>query len=132
MNIFQAFNVEFEMVYIPICNIDCDGICYDCPNKWTSLKCDNENVKYNNIINNMKKAIDEYEGKCLIWIRIDWDEDDIVAMRAWNRAKKWLCNRGYRVSRVSFRQWISHRIDDGRPSVDVGCYHGTAYIKKIK
>lgn len=119
MNIFKAFNVESEIECLSICNIDCEGICYDCPNKWTSLKCDNENKKYDVIIKDMERAIDEYEGKALIWISIDWDEDDVVAMRAWKRAKRWLCNIGYYVAGITFRKWCAYRTD-GRPSVGCG------------
>lgn len=122
--------LEEQISYIPICEIDCNGVCYDCPNKWTTTHCGNEDKKYNVIIDKIKRVINEYGDK-KFWISVNWDETDAIAMRAWERAKKWLKDNGYKCTGVTYREWIQYRTD-GKPCIDIGCHHGTAYIRKEK
>ncbi len=107
---------------------DCDGVCYDCPNKWTTTFCGNEDEKYNVIMRSIKRAMEEHSNK-KFWIAVDWEEKDEVAMRAWKRAEAWLNENGYTCSNITYRSWIMHSVE-GKPVLDCGRSHGTAYIRK--
>ncbi|MBO5435926.1 hypothetical protein J6A31_09040 [bacterium] len=113
---------------IPMENTDCEGACYNCPNKWTTTYCSNENAKYAVIIENIKKAIAEY-GEERFWIPVDWEESDITAMRAWKKAREWIKEHGFVYTGITFRRWLVEDTN-GKPVVSCGVDNGTVYIRK--
>lgn len=108
--------------------VSCEGVCYDCPNKYSTTHCGNEDMKYNVIINDIKSAINMFGDK-KFWMSVDWDENDEVAMRAWKKVEKWLKDRGYKCGSMTYRKFIVYSTD-GKPVVSCGHHTGTVYIRK--
>lgn len=104
-------------------------ICYDCPNKRTTLKCNNEQMKYYHLMMRIRSAIRDYDNK--YWIDIDFDHDDKVANAALSKCMNWLTDNGYTYGEPTYRSWCMYA-DNGKPVVDCGCHHGTLYFHKRK
>lgn len=109
--------------------MDCkfqDGIyCYDCPHRY----CQYEDEKYKKLKNRAKDHMNEG----LYWIDIDFEPDDAIAKRAFDRFRKWLEAEGFVGRDPSYKKWIGSNVEDG-PNKPVGrSYHtGTFYFHKIK
>ena len=99
--------------------------CYDCEYRYCSL----EEMKYTKL----KRRASEHISEGLFWIDIDFERDDEVSLRAFERFKKWMRSMGYKVGEPSYKTWIEYREDaSNEPVIDCGYHTGTAYFHKIK
>lgn len=93
--------------------------CYDCPYRY----CMHEHDMYTKLVNQTKFWIKEG----IHWISIDFEENDTIALKAFERYKKWLNEQGFEGDNLSYKTWINYRID-GTPVVECGYHTGTFYF----
>lgn len=97
--------------------------CYACLHRY----CQCEDEKYEKLKNRAKDNITEG----LYWIDIDFEADDNIAKRAFDRFRKWLETEGFVGRDPSYKKWIVNN-DENKPATDCGYHTGTFYFHKIK
>lgn len=101
-----------------------DNWCIVCPYRY----CIDENTMYNRLIKETKYQV---ESLRLYFIPIWFEENDEVALRAFERYRKWLKDYGYEGNEPSYKKWIAYTEDTHKPIRDCGCHDGTFYFHKI-
>lgn len=99
-------------------------MCVVCPYRY----CVDEEEMYQRLIANTKRQVEKWG---LHWIHIWFEERDTVALKAFERYRKWLKEYGYEGGRLSYKEWIAYTYDH-KPFRDCGCHDGTFYFHKIK
>ena len=105
---------------------DCDfseRYCYDCPYRY----CHHEDDMYIKLVNQSKSQI----KNGLYWISISFEYNDTIALRAFERYKKWLNTQGFEFEGTTYKTWIAYR-SDGAPAVGCGYHTGTFYFHKVE
>ena len=100
--------------------------CVNCP----YLHCIYEEDLYQRLVWYTKQQVERWG---LHWIDIWFEEDDVVARRAFERYRKWLKKYGFEGNEPTYKTWIVHNFtDQSKPVVECGCHTGTFYFKPIK
>jgi len=93
--------------------------CYDCPYRY----CRHEHDMYEKLVNQTKFWL----KRGIHWISIDFEENDAVALKAFERYKTWLGRQGFEGDNLSYKTWIRY-CDDGTPVIECGYHSGTFYF----
>ena len=101
-----------------------DNLCVVCPYRY----CIDEEEMYQRLIRDTKEQVERWG---LHWIRIWFEAEDTVALKAFERYKVWLRAYGFDGKSLSYKEWICYTVDSHKPVTNCGCHDGTFYFKPI-
>lgn len=104
---------------------DKETMCVVCP----YIYCVDGEEMYQRLIEDTKYQVEKWGLK---WIRIWFEEDDAIALKAFERYREWLRGYGYEGGQPSYKKWIVYTVDSHKPVRGCGCHDGTFYFHKIK
>lgn len=104
---------------------DEDNYCITCPYRY----CIDEDEMYQRLIEETKHQVERWG---LHWIRICFESDDVIALRAFERYRQWLREYGFEGNEPSYKKWIAYTVDTHEPVRCCGCHDGTFYFRSIK
>ena len=104
---------------------DKETMCVVCPYRY----CVDGEEMYQRLIEDTKYQVEKWGLK---WIRIWFEEDDAIALKAFERYREWLRGYEYEGGQPSYKKWIVYTVDSHKPVRGCGCHDGTFYFHKIK